>query len=137
MSQCLFCRIVRGEITAARVHETDEVFSFLDISPVHEGHALVIPKAHHPDLFALPSSLHTAMLDACQVVGRAVMAATSAQGLNLGLNVYKAAGQLVEHVHFHLIPRFADDGLEHWKQGAYESDEEMAKMAEAIGRHIA
>jgi len=130
--ECIFCKIVRGEIPCAKVYESDRVIAFLDIAPVQPGHALVIPKDHHPTLFDIPAALAQELQTALQRVGSAVMQATSAQGLNLGMNNHKAAGQLVPHAHYHLIPRFEGDGLSLWPQKSYDDTEKMQQLAAAI-----
>ncbi len=133
MSQdCIFCRIVAGEIPSAKIYDHGGVFAFLDIAPVNKGHALVVPKKHYETLFELPEDLGRELTIALKTVGRAVMRATGATGLNLGMNNFEAAGQLVNHAHFHLIPRHQGDGLNLWTQHAYENDEEMRKLAQAI-----
>ncbi|MDR3640889.1 MAG: HIT family protein [Humidesulfovibrio sp.] len=129
---CIFCRIIAGEIPSAKIYDHGGVFAFLDIAPVNKGHALVVPKAHHDTLFELSPDLGRELMVALQTVGKAVMAATGASGLNLGMNNFEAAGQLVSHAHFHLIPRHAGDGLTLWTQHAYESVEDMQKLAQAI-----
>ncbi len=132
MDDCLFCKIIRGEIPCARVFESSGCLAFLDIAPVNEGHALVVPKAHYPTLFDIPGDLGQELLEAMQRVGRAVMDATSADGLNIGMNNYQAAGQLVPHAHFHLIPRFATDGLTLWPQRPYSDPDGMTRLAASI-----
>lgn len=129
---CIFCKIVAGDIPCAKVYESETCLAFLDIAPVNGGHALVLPKAHFPTLMDVPSELGADLTAALTKVGKAVMEATGAEGLNLVQNNYEAAGQLVHHVHFHLIPRFSDDGLELWPQASYESQEEMSGLAEKI-----
>ena len=133
---CVFCQIVAGKIPCAKLYETETVLAFLDIAPVRKGHALVLPKAHHPTLWDLPAGLGEDLLAAMQAVGRAVMAATGAEGLNVGMNNHAAAGQLVPHAHFHLIPRHGGDGLSLWAQSAYAGQEEMAGLAQAIRAKI-
>ncbi len=133
MSQdCIFCKIIEGKIPCAKVYDQGGVFAFLDIAPVNKGHALVVPKKHYATLFDLPQDLGRELLEALRRVGQGVMAATGASGLNLGMNNFEAAGQLVHHAHFHLIPRHAGDGLSLWTQHAYESAEEMKKLAQAV-----
>jgi histidine triad (HIT) family protein len=132
MDECLFCKIVKGEIPSAQVYATDQVLAFLDIGPVQRGHTLIIPKAHYPDLWQVPKGLGQGLLLAMQVVGQAVMRATKADGLNVFMNNYQAAGQVVPHAHWHLIPRFEGDGLRLWSQQEYESPEDMRSIAKAI-----
>lgn len=129
---CIFCRIAAGEIPSAKVYESETVLAFLDIAPVNEGHALVLPKAHHETLWDLPAELGEDLLRAVKAVADAVKVETGAQGLNLMQNNYEAAGQLVPHVHFHLIPRFDDDGLKLWPQKPYGDEAEMRQLAERI-----
>ncbi len=129
---CIFCKIIAGEIPSAKIYDRGGVYAFLDIAPVNKGHALVVPKAHHATLFDLPQDLGRELLGALKTVGQAVMTATGASGLNLGMNNFESAGQLVHHAHFHLIPRHSGDGLTLWTQHAYESVEDMQKLAQAI-----
>ena len=138
MSQtdCIFCKIVNGEIPCAKIHETETTLAFLDIAPVSPGHVLVIPKAHCPDLFELPDSLAASLLAAQKVVGRAVMAATGATGLNVQMNNGADAGQMVFHAHLHLIPRRAGDGLTLWPGRPYPDAAAMAAMADAVRRAV-
>jgi len=136
-ADCIFCKIIRGDIPSAEVYSSQGVYAFLDISPVNEGHALVVPRRHCQTLFDLPPELGQELVVALQRVGRAVMAATGADGVNLGMNNYAAAGQLVGHAHFHLIPRFVDDGLKLWPQKPYPNPEKMQILAAAIKQHIA
>jgi len=135
-TDCIFCKIVRGEIPCSQVYATEHVLAFLDIAPVRPGHVLVIPKAHHETLFDLPPELGGQLLQAVQVVGRAVLKATGAQGLNVGMNNYAAAGQLVPHAHFHLVPRVENDGLSLWPQTQYASMQIMIDLAALIARSI-
>lgn len=133
---CIFCKIIAGQIPSAKVYDRGGVYAFLDIAPVNKGHALVVPKKHYATLFDLPEDLGRELLLALKTVGQAVMTATGASGLNVGMNNYESAGQLVHHAHFHLIPRHAGDGLTLWTQHAYESVEDMQKLARAIALAI-
>ncbi|MEF2231751.1 MAG: HIT family protein [Pseudodesulfovibrio sp.] len=133
---CIFCKIVAGEIPCAKVYESDTCVAFLDIAPVNAGHALVLPKAHHPTLMDIPSSLGGDLTQALSKVGRAVMEATGADGLNLIQNNGESAGQLVHHAHFHLVPRFADDGLKLWPQSGYKDPDEMRGLAKKIAKLV-
>ncbi|WP_027179749.1 HIT family protein [Maridesulfovibrio bastinii] len=136
-NDCIFCKIIKGEIPCFKIYETDKIFCFLDIGPVNKGHALVIPKEHYENLWALPDDLGKEIFKACKTVGKAIVEATKADGLNVIMNNNKAAGQLVFHAHFHLIPRFDNDGHEHWKQQEYPNMDEPAGLAEKISSLIA
>lgn len=124
MAQCIFCKIVAGEIPAAILVETDETISFLDINPVNKGHALIVPKRHAGTLLELGEQEVQACASLAQRVANAVMAATGAEGFNLLQNNARCAGQLVPHVHFHVIPRWGDDGFAFgWRQLSYDEGE--------------
>lgn len=133
---CIFCKIVRGEIPCCKIYENAHVLAFLDIAPVIQGHTLVIPKEHHATLFDLPAEIGQELVVAMQVVGQAVLHGVNAAGLNVGMNNFAAAGQLVPHAHFHLIPRFSDDGLTLWPQTPYENDAAINRVADSIRNKI-
>ena len=133
---CIFCKISTGEIPCAQVYSTDTVLAFLDIAPVNPGHVLVIPRMHCPTIFEIPEDLGNDLLRAMQQVGQALMQSVQATGLNVNMNNYEHAGQLVDHAHFHLIPRFAADGLGLWPQKPYEDQQEMTRLAEAMRHRI-
>lgn len=131
-TDCIFCKIVKGEIPCVNIYETDQVLCFLDIAPVAPGHALVIPKAHHPTLFDVPAQLGGPLFEAAGLVGRAIMAATGATGINLQMNNFASAGQVVFHAHLHLIPRIEGDGLALWPGKPYPDTGTMTSLAETI-----
>ena len=133
---CIFCRIAEGTIPSAKVYEDENVVAFLDLSPVHPGHALVIPKAHYKDILEFPCGLAPAVCSAIQNVAKALMTVTGASGCNVLQNNGVIAGQSVFHVHWHVIPRFDGDGLELWRQGSYADDGAMQEMAEKMARAI-
>ena len=133
MRDCIFCRIAAGEMPAVRVLETPEVLAFLDIAPVHYGHTLVIPKAHYENLLELPDAVWTAMGQVCRRVAQALQATLSAQGFNIGMNNFEAAGQEVFHAHLHVIPRYHTDGLKLFPQASYKPGD-MEKTGEQLRR---
>ena len=135
-ANCIFCRIAKGEIPCAKIYEDDNVLAFLDLAPVHYGHTLVIPKSHHKDMLEVPSELGSAVFAALQKVAAAVMKATGAQGFNVMQNNGLAAGQTVFHIHWHIIPRFEDDGLNMWEQGSYSDMEAMQAMAAKVASYL-
>ena len=108
---CIFCKIVAGEIPAYTLHDDDQVLAFLDVGPLSEGHALVIPKAHYVTLDQLPDDLAAACGRLVPRLSRAVCAATGATAWNVLQNNGRAAHQAVDHVHFHIIPKTDTDGL--------------------------
>ena len=110
MNDCLFCKIVEGNVPANKVYETDKVLAFLDITPVNEGHTLLIPKAHYENLFEIPDDLLSTIAIELKHVGSAVQKATNSGGINIAMNNREAAGQIIPHAHFHIIPRYLADG---------------------------
>lgn len=135
-AECVFCKIVRGEIPCARIYETETILGFLDIGPIRPGHALVIPKAHYPTILELDATLGADLLSAFRIVGKALMGASGATGFNVGLNCNASAGQIVFHAHWHIIPRVENDGLAMWPGGTYASMDEMNAMARNIKARI-
>jgi histidine triad (HIT) family protein len=132
MADCIFCKIVKGEIPCTKIMEDDHALSFLDIGPINAGHALVIPKRHYPTLFEVTDEDLAACVVMARKVAAAVYKAVGASGLNLLQNNFRAAGQLVEHAHFHLIPRFENDGfLTSWPGKAYAVGE-MDKLLHKV-----
>jgi histidine triad (HIT) family protein len=124
MPDCIFCKLVRGEIPSARVLETDRAVAFLDIGPLNPGHVLVVPKEHHAALPDMPDDLAAATAALQPRLCRAVREATGAEGLNVLVNTGSVAGQSVDHVHWHIIPRHQGDALRWpWPAGRYEGDD--------------
>jgi histidine triad (HIT) family protein len=115
---CIFCKIVAGDIPCHKIYEDDHVLSFLDIGPLAEGHTLVIPKGHWVYLTDMPDEVVGACATTAKRVGAAVAEMTGCAGWNLLQNNGKLAGQVVMHVHFHIIPREPDDNLGYrWPAG--------------------
>ena len=135
MRDCIFCRIAAGEVPAERVMETPGVLAFLDIAPVNYGHTLVIPKAHYPNLLELPDALWTEMGQVCRRVARALKSALPAQGFNIGMNNFEAAGQAVFHAHLHVIPRYDTDSLQLFPQSSYKPGD-LEKTGEQLRRFL-
>lgn len=112
MSDCIFCKIVNGEIPAAKVYENEHVVAFLDISQVTKGHTLIIPKVHKENLFELTPELAKNVFESAPVIANAIKKAYNPIGLNLVNNNGEKAGQSVFHFHMHLIPRYGEgDGF--------------------------
>ena len=105
-NDCLFCKIVRGEIPSHKVYEDDDVLAFLDISQVTKGHTLVIPKKHYDNFLATPQEIMHKVMDVAQRIGQVQMMSLGARGVNILSNVNKEAGQSVYHFHVHVIPRY-------------------------------
>ena len=136
MGDCIFCKIVRGEIPSAKVFETDDILAFLDINPVSKGHTLVIPKAHHASFPEIPVELLARLGEALQKIGTAVKSQLNSAGFNILLNNDRAAGQLIDHSHFHLIPRNQADGVMEWPEVHPYAEGEMENIRAALASAI-
>ncbi len=130
---CIFCKIARGEIPSTRVYEDADTLAFLDIGPLVKGHTLVIPKAHHDPLMNTPDDVLAKMIATAKRVARAQVAGLKADGVNLHQSNGAVAGQVVPHIHIHVIPRFASDGHRwNWAARKYDSPAQMQQAAESI-----
>jgi len=132
MQDCIFCKIVRGEIPSTKVYENDSVLCFLDVAPAVRGHSLVIPREHVENILEIPEDMAAHLHEVIRRVGRGIIQGLKADGFNVGMNNFQAAGQVVMHAHWHLIPRFHGDGLQLWPQYKYDSNEEMQDFARKI-----
>jgi len=121
---CIFCKMAAGQVPVTKVYEDDIVLAFLDIGPVSDGHTLVIPKQHFEKLHDCPAEL---LGQVCCRLGRiagAVVGAIKSDGYNVLCNTGRAAGQLVKHLHFHIIPRSTGDGVfNRWPAYKYQEGE--------------
>lgn len=128
MENCLFCRIIKGDVPAQRVYEDAQTLAFLDIKPVNPGHLLVISKRHSANLEEMEAADWQSLALAAQRLGRRLKERLGAPAYNFGINNGAEAGQEIGHLHIHLIPRFADDGHQSWGRQEYApGDEEKIK----------
>lgn len=135
-SNCVFCKILRGEIPSAKVYEDQRVLAFLDIAPFNYGHVVIIPKEHsHSITRTAPEDLG-AMMQAAAKIAPAVLRSVRAGGFNLLLNNGQCAGQEVPHVHLHLIPRFVDDPVLLGAPAKKYGEGQMAELAADIQRRV-
>lgn len=135
MDDCIFCKIVRGELPLYKLYEDEKTIAFLDIFPVNAGHALVVPKKHSTDIFDIESE---DWLAACEVVRKlsiAIEKGMQADGVNIAMNNREHAGQQVNHPHIHIIPRFKGDGLKLMPQRKY-TEGEAEPVAEKIRKAL-
>ncbi len=131
---CIFCKIIQGELPSVSITKTDNMFIFLDINPVNKGHLLVVPTIHAETIFDFSENLGTELIQLMKKLGSALMHAMHADGLNILQNNYVAAGQEVPHIHWHLVPRFTNDQhpLHPWKRNKYNDSQEMQTIANKI-----
>lgn len=128
---CVFCKIIKKEIPASFVYENDKSVAFLVIKPVNRGHLIVVPKHHCKDILEVPDEELKDVILTVKKVAKAVVEAVKADGWNLQVNNGEAAGQVVMHSHFHVIPRFKTDGFKNWPHSDADS-EELKKVSEEI-----
>ena len=129
---CIFCKIVAGELPARKVDEDEHTIAFMDINPWTRGHALVIPREHTPNLYEAPEDAlhHTAV--AAQRLARRMRDRLGCDGINTLNSTNSAAWQTVFHYHVHVIPRYDDDPLQLPGQPQEPGDEELDKVAEEL-----
>lgn len=128
---CMFCQIAAGATPTNKIYEDEHTLAFLDIRPVSPGHALVIPKLHTPNIYEAPDEVLAHLLPAAKKVSKAVKTSMAADGITLQVNNDPAAGQIIYHLHIHVIPRSDTDGLALWPQGKY-AEGEAEKITEDI-----
>lgn len=107
---CIFCKIVSGEIPNYTVYEDENTLAFLDINPHAKGHTVVIPKKHYENLSDMDLSAWQDIAEALKKVQEKLIAVLNPDGFNIGVNDGKVAGQVVPHVHWHVFPRYNNDG---------------------------
>ncbi|WP_455662546.1 HIT family protein [Pradoshia sp.] len=139
MSDCIFCKIINGDIPSSKVYEDEHVMAFLDISQVTKGHTLVIPKIHKENVYELTPEIAAHVFEAVPKIARAIKQEYNPIGMNVLNNNGEHAGQSVFHFHIHLLPRYGEgDGFGAvWKTHTSEyTPEELKTIADSIGRHI-
>lgn len=120
---CVFCKIVAGDLPLSKVYEDEMVLAFLDIHPVLAGHTLIIPKTHVENFQSADDQTLSSLIFATKKVADAVMKATDSLGFNLSTANGSAAGQEVMHLHFHIIPRKSRNELQPWRPGGYAAEQ--------------
>lgn len=109
--QCIFCKIVQGDAVAEVLYENEHALAILDINPIHFGHALIFPKRHSETFLTVPQQELPGLIEATQVISKAVVNTFQPEGFNIFSNNGKAAGQSVFHFHFHVTPRYIQDNI--------------------------
>ena len=135
-SDCIFCKIVAGDIPAEKILQDDSAVAFMDIGPLAPGHVLLISTTHHATIDTMPAEEAGAMLRHVPSLVAAVKAATGCAGVNVLQNNGREAHQIVPHVHVHIIPRNSGDAFGfNWPAGSYQQGE-MEDLAEAIRENL-
>ncbi len=133
---CIFCRIIKGEIPCFKLHDDKDTLAFMDINPVQPGHALVVPKFHSKDLIATPAEWVGKSFAAARRIAVAVDRTLKPSGINILQANGPGAAQSVLHLHVHVIPRAMDDGLTmNWTLKPGDMDA-IGKLAERIRGNV-
>ena len=136
VSDCIFCKIVAGEIPASKVYEDDHFLAFLDISQVTPGHTLVIPKKHARNLLEMTPDETADLFNIVSRVTKKVESATQPQGMNIISNMEEIAGQSVFHTHVHILPRYSQEDDLKIDFIAHEPNfDHLAQLAKEISNH--
>ncbi|MBS4193554.1 HIT family protein [Lederbergia citri] len=139
MSDCIFCKIVNGELPSAKVFENDNVLAFLDISQITKGHTLVIPKVHNENVYDLPEDTASKLFEIVPEIARAIKKEFQPVGLNVLNNNGSFAGQAVFHYHLHLIPRYDENdgfGTKYISRQSEYTGEDLQSIAQSIHKHV-
>lgn len=133
MTGCIFCKIIKKEIPADIIYEDSKTLAFLDINPVNKGHTLVIPKEHYETIIDIPENL---LLNTIKTTKKLAIALSKiSDGVSITQNNKKAGGQLVPHLHFHVIPRYKNDEHKYnWLTTKYKEGEskELASKIKSL-----
>lgn len=136
MDNCIFCKIISGDIPSTVLYEDDNFKVIMDISPASKGHVIILTRKHFENLFELGDKEAEKVLVIARKIATAMKKELNCDGINFLQNNGKAAGQSVFHIHFHLIPRYKDDNINiSWTPGKYK-DGEVAELAEKISKLI-
>jgi histidine triad (HIT) family protein len=133
---CIFCKIASGQIPSIKIYEDEVVVAFLDIGPVSDGHTLVMPRQHVEQVHNSPPQLLEQIWSRLPKIAGAIIAAIGADGYNVLCNNGRAAGQVVDHLHFHIIPRNSGDRVfTQWPSFKYPKGKAEA-LAEKIKSNL-
>lgn len=133
---CIFCRIISGEIPSAVIYENSKFKVIMDIAPANKGHVLILPKEHYDNIYDIDTATAGELFELAAMTARALKSVLGCDGMNILQNNGTVAGQTVFHFHMHIIPRFEDDTVNiGWKELSYE-DGEMEQLREAIRKEM-
>ena len=136
VGDCIFCKIVSGQIPSAKIYEDEIIVAFLDIGPISDGHTLVMPRQHFEKVHSCPPELLGQIWTRLGKIAGAVASAVDADGYNVLCNNGSAAGQVVDHLHFHIVPRKTGDGVfAQWPSYKYRPGQ-MEIIADKIRKNL-
>ena len=134
---CIFCKIISGEIPSSKVYEDEDFLAILDIRPVNHGHTLLIPKKHFVNIFDTDDDIARKIYPTLIKISKGIREGLTADGINIIQNNEKYAGQEVFHSHIHIIPRFRDDSLKFTPRNlSYKDEDEKNKIVSKIREKI-
>ena len=132
---CLFCNIIQGAEPSSKIYEDENTNAFLDIFPTNPGHTLVVPKEHSLNIYDISEDALCEVMKIVKKLAPIIKKAVEADGVNIIMNNDRAAGQIIDHAHVHIVPRIDDDGFRHWKGTLYKEGE-MEQVAEKIRKEL-
>jgi histidine triad (HIT) family protein len=135
-NSCIFCRIAQKQVPASIVYEDEKAIAFLDIRPLTEGHTLLIPKAHHENIFETPKELNAYLHGLIKQIATAIKKATNADGISIIQQNGKAAGQEISHLHIHIIPRHEGQRLPSFNETTEANREKLNQTATKIRNNL-
>jgi histidine triad (HIT) family protein len=134
---CIFCKIINGEVPAVKVLDKDKVIAFMDINPASRGHMLIVPKKHIENIFEISEDDLSAVMNAVKRCAQAVKQALKAEGITILQLNGKASDQIIPHLHVHIMPRWQNDRLSvsQWEMKEGDRDE-LQEIARKVKEHI-
>ena len=133
---CIFCKIISGEIPSAVIYENSKFKVIMDIAPANKGHVLILPKEHYDNIYDIDTATAGELFELAVMTARALKSVLDCDGMNILQNNGTVAGQTVFHFHMHIIPRYEGDTVNiGWKELSYE-DGEMEQLREAIRKEM-
>ena len=133
---CIFCRIISGEIPSTTIYENSKFKVIMDIAPANKGHVLILPKEHYDNIYDIDTATAGELFELAAMTARALKSVLDCDGMNILQNNGPVAGQTVFHFHMHIIPRYEGDTVNiGWKELSYE-DGEMEQLREAIRKEM-
>ena len=133
---CIFCRIISGEIPSTTIYENSKFKVIMDIAPANKGHVLILPKEHYDNIYDIDTATAGELFELAVMTARALKSVLDCDGMNILQNNGTVAGQTVFHFHMHIIPSYEGDNVNiGWKELSYE-DGEMEQLREAIRKEM-